>query len=193
MKPFIYTACRFILYPFINIIYKPTIIGRENILDGEGIVLCGNHTSYLDAFILGCATRRDLYYVVKQELHTGLKKHFFKLAGTIPVDRKSKDNKNSIELTQKKLKEKKVVVMFPEGTINRTDKVLLPFKYGAVSLAKKSNSYVVPFAIKGKLKPFERNVTLILGTPYKIKGDLVLENKILEKKVENLIKEEINE
>ncbi|NCC70848.1 1-acyl-sn-glycerol-3-phosphate acyltransferase [bacterium] len=193
MKPFVYSTCRFILYPFVKLIYKPEIIGKENLISDGGILLCGNHTSYLDAAILGCATRKDLYYIVKKELHSGFLKYFFKYAGTIPVDRKNKNNSSSMDEAVKKLKEKRIVVMFPEGTINKTDDILMPFKYGAVSLAKKSNAIVVPFAITGKFKPFKKGIKLTIGKPFKIKGDLVLENKILEKKVENLIKGENND
>ena len=41
------------------------------------------------------------------------------------------------------------IFIFPEGTRNRTNEVLLPLKYGAVSMAKKTDSYLIPFGISG--------------------------------------------
>ena len=81
-----------------------------------------------------------------------------------------------------------VLGIFPEGTINRTDKKLMPFKYGAVSFAKKTGAYIVPFAIVGSYNVFKRSIKQIYGKPYKVVGDLEAENKKLMKKVENLIK-----
>ena len=47
------------------------------------------------------------------------------------------------------LKEDKVIGIFPEGTINRTDDIIMPFKIGAVKMAYETNSEIVPFAITG--------------------------------------------
>lgn len=190
MKPILYTAARFILKPIVAVLYRPKVIGSKNILNDEPIILAGNHTGYLDAFALGYTTRRDLYYIVKKELHEGKFKTFFKLVGTIPVDRKNKNNSNSLSKAEEILKEKKIVVIFPEGTINKTDDIIMPFKFGAVSLAKKSGAYIVPFAIKGKFKLFKRSITIKLGKPYKTNDDLEKENKKLEQKVIKLLKED---
>ena len=34
--------------------------------------------------------------------------------------------------------------------INKTENIILPFKYGAVKMAKETNSYIVPFSITNK-------------------------------------------
>lgn len=190
MKPYLYTIARFILKPIVWFLYKPEVIGSKNILKGKPIILAGNHTGYLDAFALGYTTRRDLLYIVKKELHEGPFKIIFKLVGTIPVDRKNKGNKGSLAKAEEALKNNQIIVIFPEGTINKTDDIIMPFKYGAVSLAKKSGAYIVPFAIKGKFKIFKRTVTIKLGEPYKVNDDLDKENKKLEQKVIKLLKED---
>jgi len=169
---------------------RPKVIGGKHILKGQPIILAGNHTSYLDSFALGYTTRRDLLYIVKKELHEGPFKLIFKLVGTIPVDRQNKGNKGSLVKAEEALKQNRIIVIFPEGTINKTNEIIMPFKYGAVSLAKKSGAYIVPFAIKGKFKLFKRTVTIKLGEPYKINDDLDKENKKLEQKVIKLLKED---
>jgi 1-acyl-sn-glycerol-3-phosphate acyltransferase len=60
----------------------------------------------------------------------------------------------------------------------------LQFKYGAVSFASKTNSYIVPFAITGKYKLFRKSIKITYGKPYKLKSDdLTKENDILRNKV----------
>ena len=90
----------------------------------------------------------------------------------------------------KALHEEKVVCIFPEGTCNKGNGDILPFKYGAVSLAYKSGKPIVPFAIVNKPKLFNYKTKLIFGKPYYVKSDdLVSENKKLEQKVIGLIHE----
>ena len=188
MKPILYTLTRIILWPLVTIFYKPKVVNKKYLKLKAPIILAGNHTSYVDNLIVGYTTSDDLYYVVKKELHKGLLKPIFVLFGTIPVDRKNHGNKDSKEKIINILKKNKKVVIFPEGTINKTEDIIMPFKYGAVSLAKKADAYIIPFAIKGKLKLFRRSVTITLDKPYKVKGNLTYENKKLEKKVIRLLK-----
>jgi len=65
----------------------------------------------------------------------------------------------------------------------------MPFKYGAVSMASKTNSTIVPFSITGKYKLFTKNsITICFGKPYKIKtDDLTQANVELMEKVSKLI------
>ena len=79
--------------------------------------------------------------------------------------------------------ENKVIGIFPEGTINRTDDTIMPFKIGAVKMANDTSSYIVPFTIKGKYKIFRKTVILQIYKPYKVKDDLNIENEKLMKKI----------
>ena len=92
------------------------------------------------------------------------------------------------------MKNNNIVCIFPEGTINKTNNYILPFKYGAVSIAHKANRPIVPFAIIGKPKIFNYRVKIIIGKPIYIKtDDYPNETKKLENEVINLIKEIENE
>lgn len=113
---------------------------------------------------------------------------FFRNMGCIPVNRSihDKDAKNeAVEV----LKNNEVLGIFPEGTVNKTNEIVLPFKYGAVSFAKKTNAYIVPFAITGKYKIFRRSIKITYGKPYKVKQDLEVENNRLMNTVKRMIKE----
>ena len=82
------------------------------------------------------------------------------------------------------------VGIFPEGTINRTtDKVILPFKIGAVKMGYDTNSKIVPFVITGKYRIIGKRITLEFLKPITIKKDLDKSNEELMNIIENKIKE----
>ena len=51
---------------------------------------------------------------------------------------------------------------------NKTKEFLLPFKFGAVSMAKKTNSRIVPFGISGDYKFRSKNLRVVIGKPINI-------------------------
>ena len=65
----------------------------------------------------------------------------------------------------------------------------MDFKYGAVKMSKETNKLLVPFAINNKYKFLRKSVSITIGKPYLVKGDLEKENKILMNKVLHLLKE----
>ena len=82
------------------------------------------------------------------------------------------------------------VGIFPEGTRNKTDAFLLPFKTGAVSMAQKSGAYVLPFGITGDYKFRSKNLRILFGKPFKVDGMTVKEaNQKLYEEVGRLMKE----
>ena len=178
-EPILYRILRPIVTIFVKLLYRPTIVGKENILKEGRLVLAGNHTSYLDCVLIMSCTKRTIHFLAKAELSKGMLGSFFRGMGLIFVNRKIKD-KNSLNMAIKYLKEDKIIGIFPEGTINKTDKVILPFKYGTVKMANVTDSYVVPFVISGKYKMFRRGITITFNKPYKIGDELEKENKKLE-------------
>ena len=168
-------------------LYRPTYNNLENIPKNGAIILAGNHTSKLDPLLLMSTTNRCIHFLAKIELFKGIKKIFFKNLGIIPVDRKRK-NPEAINLSNKYLQDNKVIGIFPESTINKTNNIIMPFKYGAVKMAKENDSYIVPFAITNKYKLLKKSVKISFGKPYKVSEDIEKENKKLENKVIKLIR-----
>lgn len=181
-----------ILRPIVNglfrVLYRPTIIGSDNIPKEGPVVICGNHTSIFDIPLLFCTTKRTIHFLAKDELFRGIGKPFFKAMACIPVNRRKKDHE-ALEKAIKVLKDQKLIGIFPEGTFNRTNDIIMPFKFGAVSMSSKTNSTIVPFSITGKYKIFRKNsVTICFGKPYKINTDSLEEaNNELMDKVKTLI------
>jgi 1-acyl-sn-glycerol-3-phosphate acyltransferase len=87
-----------------------------------------------------------------------------------------------------------IVGIFPEGTINKTKDIIMPFKYGAVKMAFETKKMIVPFSITNKYKFLKKSVVITYGKPYYIKSDdLEKENKILMNKVTKLIIQGVSE
>ena len=168
-------------------LYRVKYIGLENIPKTDAVILAGNHTSNLDALLLMSSTKRTIHFLAKIELFKGIKKYFFQNLGIIPVDR-SKKNPQAIEKSNEYLKQGKIIGIFPEGTINRTKDIIMPFKKGAVRIADTNNTHIVPFSITGKYKILRKNIKICFGKPYKVTGNIEEDNKILENKIIDLIR-----
>lgn len=184
----LYRICAPIVGVYIKLVYKPQILNKENIPKSGKIIIAGTHTNMQDCCLLaGCCTRRDIRFVAKKELLNPPIGFLFKMAGIIPVDRKIHDA-TVMPAVNKVLSEGGLVGIFPEGTINRTDDIIMPFKKGAVKMALENNCEILPFAINGKYKRGKLKVKF--GTKYFPETtDVEKETKILEQKVIELLKE----
>lgn len=157
---FFYKLVRPIVTILFKLIYRPTVIGIENIPKNKKIILAGNHTSKLDPLLLMSVTKRNIHFLAKIELFRGPKKIIFNNLGLISVDRSIKD-KSALENAEKYLKNDCAVLIFPEGTTEKEKKELLPFKTGTVRLSYKTNTEILPFKIIGEYKPFKKSIKII--------------------------------
>ena len=189
MKTLFYKIIRFLGFILFQLLFFPRIIGRENIIDGR-VVFAGNHTRWLDPVLLGISNRRILHFLAKIELFQGPLKPFIKGMLCIPVNRKIHDGKALVE-AEKVLEKDEAICIFPEGTINRTDDTIMPFKTGAVRMAYSTNSKIIPFTIKGKYRLFGigGRVTLTYLKPITVTKDVEKSNKKLEKIIKDKLEE----
>lgn len=173
--------------------YNPKIIGKSNIPKTGPIIICANHKHVMDQCPILISTKRMVHYMAKKEYFEGKFAWFFKMAGCISVDRSIKDNKAK-EQALDLLKEGYAVGLFPEGTRNKTKEFLLPFKFGAVSMAKKTDSYIVPVGITGEYKFRSKDLTIRIGKPFKV-TELALEeaNEKLKNEIGSLMKKSLKE
>lgn len=173
--------------------YSPEIIGAEKIPDDCSIVIAGNHKHVYDQCLTIMATKRVIHYMAKKEYFDGWLAPLFRAVGCIPVDRSRKDFSSAMS-AMKVLKKEGAIGIFPEGTRNKTDDFLLRFKTGAVSMAKKTDSYIVPFGLTGDYKFRSKNLTIRYGEPFKV-GDMSIEeaNDKLRREVERLMLENLSE
>lgn len=168
----------------IKILFRPKVIGLENIPKDKSVVLAGNHTKWLDPVTLVGVTNRQVHFLAKDSLFKGPVSVVVKGMGSIPVNRKIHD-KDALKSAIKHLNNNVVVGVFPEGTINRTNDIIMPFKIGAVKMSHDTNSYLVPFVITGKYKLFRKGIKIEFLKKRKVSKDLEKENKKLEKLISN--------
>lgn len=189
-KMYFYRFLKPILAPIFKWYYHPTIIGKENIPKDGPIIIVANHKHLYDQCLAIISTKRPIHYMAKKEYFDGKMAWFFKLAGCISVDRSKKDE-HATEQALEVLKQGLALGLFPEGTRNKTKELLLPFKYGAVSMAEKTNALIVPFAITGDYKFRSKNLTARFGKPFKVEGNLEQANKKLEATIKELMLESL--
>jgi len=190
MNNFWYKFLKIFLKPIYKIYYNPKIYNKENLKVEGPIIIAGNHIHLMDQCNVIISTKRVITYMAKKEYFDSPKtKWFFKMVGCIPVDRGSKED-SSKEKAIKVLENKGAIGIFPEGTRNKTKEKLLPFKFGAVSMAQKTNATIIPYAITGEYKLRSKNLKVKFGTPFKIENMTLEEaNNHLYEEISNLIDE----
>lgn len=168
---FWYKTFKIILKPFYKLYYNPKIYDKEN-LEVEGpVIYAANHMHLMDQCNIIINTKRVITYMAKKEYFDSIKtRWFFKMVGCIPVDRSIHDE-NAKNKALEILKNGGAIGIFPEGTRNKTKEKLLPFKFGAVSLANKSNATIVPIAISGTYKFRSKDLKIKVGEPFKVKNN----------------------
>lgn len=192
-ESFLYRFLQPIFTFIFKIYYKPIIVNKEYIPMAGSAIIAGNHKHALDPILVNVCTDRIVHTLAKKDLHDGPFGWFFSAIGTIPVDLKSTSNKSASNTAVEKLKEGKLINLSPEAKRNYTEELLLPFKYGAVSMAKKTNSIIIPYSITGDYKLFSKNLKIVFGKPIDVsKLEIEKANEKLFNSIKRLLKKNMD-
>lgn len=184
----LYKICKVIYIVLLKILFRPRVYGKENVPREGSLIFAGNHKHAVDPVVVMSSTNRIVHYMAKEELFRGLHGKLFKKIGLIKVYR-NRSNPNAIIEAEKILENGGTIGIFPEGTRNKTKNEILKFRYGTVKIAKKTNTKILPFAIRGKYKLFRKGVELEFGKPIDVsKMELEEANKFLENEVLKLLR-----
>jgi 1-acyl-sn-glycerol-3-phosphate acyltransferase len=130
--------------------------GTEHIQKGHSYIYVSNHTSFLDLPGIRMIIPGQFRPLAKKEL---LKIPIFgwiAQAATIIVDRSSHESRRrSIDRLKKFLAEGISILIFAEGTQNRSKEILQPFHDGAFRIAVDTQQPILPMVVigAGKLMP----------------------------------------
>jgi 1-acyl-sn-glycerol-3-phosphate acyltransferase len=152
------------------LLFRPRIIGRENVPRDGGFIMASNHISYFDPPLVGSWQGRRMYFFTKQELFQNrLFGAVLRACNSLPVRRGTID-RQAIRLATEIIHQGYGLVFFPEGTRSRTDQ-FLPAKPGLGVVARTAECPIVPVYLHGsnRLKDcFRRRarMTIVYGEPF---------------------------
>ena len=162
MKKDLYQELRPFVSSLIKFIFNPTINYEEEIPEKENIILAGTHISNFDSLLVATAIKRKINFLAKEEIFKGIMNCFFQNLGCIPVKRDNHDI-SCLNKSKELLTNNHCIAIFPEGTINKSSDLILPFKLGTIFLAKRCKTDIIPFAITGKYRLIKNNLKICFG------------------------------
>ncbi|WP_086929610.1 acyl-[ACP]--phospholipid O-acyltransferase [Agarilytica rhodophyticola] len=141
---------RFILSYLMSRRYRVNVQGMKNIPSSGGVLLLGNHISWIDWAIVQIASPRPVQFVMLKSIYERwYLTWFFKLFGCVPIEQ-GPNSKNSLNIVTDLLNQGNVVCLFPEGTLSRTGH-LAEFRrgYEHAAQAADENVVILPFYLRG--------------------------------------------
>lgn len=148
-----------------KVLYNPKYVNKGVIPKDGACVIAGNHKHALDPIFVDSSTGRVIHTLAKKELHDGPFGWFFRAVGSIPVDLDAKHNKGALYAAVEYLNKGYAINVSPEAGRNYTKEILLPFKPGAVVMAKRTGCKIIPYSITGDYKFRSRNLKICYGEP----------------------------
>jgi len=171
----IYFISRSILKALFKIFFRLKIIGSENCPENGPLIVAPNHASFLDPLIAGFAVPRELNFMARNSLFRN--KIFGRILTAVnafPLKRKGADV-GAMRLAIDKLCHGKAVLIFPEGTRSKDDRLGIPGA-GIGLLAASSGASILPCYIKGSREALPRGavfprfkkITVYVGKPLRV-------------------------
>jgi long-chain acyl-CoA synthetase len=154
-----------------KVIWRLKVSGTGNIPRIGKCILCVNHSSYLDAFIVEASVpaslRKGLFFVgFRAYFEQPFIKNIIKYIRVIPID----PGMHFVEAMQASsyvLKNDKIVCIFPEAQ-RSIDGNVKEFKKGVGILAKELNIALIPVLITGSYESWPRTKSLPRPHPIKV-------------------------
>lgn len=145
---------------------KVTVIGEENVPKDQPVLYIGNHRSYFDIIITYARCPQLTGYISKKEMEKiPLLRMWMRRLHCLFIDRKDvKEALKTILAGIDNVKNGISMCIFPEGTRNKTDELMLPFKEGSFKIAEKSGCPIIPMAITNSADVLEAHMPRVKKT-----------------------------
>lgn len=168
-----------VIGPLLLSLFRPWIIGLENIPKTGPVILASNHLSFIDSVFLPLVVPRRVAFLAKSDYFTGkgLKgwatRQFLTAAGQLPIDRSGgKASEDSLNTGLRVLGEGRILGIYPEGT-RSPDARLYRGRTGVARMVLESGVTVIPVAMidtekampTGTRIPRVRRIGIVIGKP----------------------------
>ncbi|MCK5523200.1 MAG: acyl-[ACP]--phospholipid O-acyltransferase [Thiomargarita sp.] len=138
---------RYIIAGMLRRRYQIQVIDMKNLPSSGGVLLLGNHVSWLDWAMLQIASPRPIRFVMFRGFYEKwYLKRFLDVFRVIPIGRTG--SKQALEQVRESLRQGDVVAIFPEGHISHNGHLSI-FKSGFERTVKETNAVIVPFYLRG--------------------------------------------
>lgn len=143
-----------------------TVIGEENVPKDETVLYIGNHKSYFDIVITYARCPGLTGYVAKDSMKkVPLLSTWMRRLHCLFINREDvKEALKTILAGVENIKNGISVCIFPEGTRNKTDELMLPFKEGSFKMAEKTGCAIIPMAINNSAEILENHFPKVKKT-----------------------------
>ncbi|WP_313543191.1 lysophospholipid acyltransferase family protein [Leifsonia aquatica] len=165
--------------PILRGIFRPWVVGVENVPAEGAVILASNHLSFIDSIFLPLIVDRHVSFLAKSDYFTrkGLKgwatKTFMKATGQLPIDRSGgKASEASLNTGLRVLARGEILGIYPEGT-RSPDGKLYRGRTGVARMILEAGVPVVPVAMVdtaaimpiGKRLPKIGRIGIVIGEP----------------------------
>lgn len=165
--------------PLLLGVFRPWVVGLENIPKEGGVILASNHLSFIDSVFVPLVVPRRVAFLAKSEYFTGtgLKgwatRQFLTAAGQLPIDRSGgKASGDSLDTGLRVLGAGDVLGIYPEGT-RSPDAKLYRGRTGVARMVLEAGVPIIPVAMidtekampTGTRIPSVRRIGIIIGEP----------------------------
>ncbi|MFF1634867.1 lysophospholipid acyltransferase family protein [Leifsonia sp. NPDC058248] len=165
--------------PLLKGIFRPWVIGLENVPATGAVILASNHLSFIDSIFLPLVVDRHVSFLAKSDYFTrrGFKgwmtKTFMRATGQIPIDRSGgKASEDSLNTGLAVLARGEILGIYPEGT-RSPDGKLYRGRTGVARMILEGEVPVVPVAMVDTEKimpigtriPKVGRIGIVIGAP----------------------------
>jgi 1-acyl-sn-glycerol-3-phosphate acyltransferase len=153
-----YRFCRFLFRVHFRLYHRGRVRHAERVPATGGVILAGNHVSFLDPPFFGQACDRAAFYMARDTLFRNpVAGWILRSWNCVPINRDRGDI-GALRTVLRLLGEGKAVVMFPEGT-RSPDGQLQQARAGIGMIVAKANVPVVPMRIFGTDRALPRGAS----------------------------------
>lgn len=146
---------RAFLAPVARLLFRPRIIGKQNVPRSGAVLIASNHLSFIDSVVITLVAPRSVSFLAKSDYFTGtgfkglVSRLFFTGIGAIAVERSAgQAAQDALNSGLGVLERGDAFAIYPEGTRSR-DGRLYRGRTGVAWLALTSGATVIPVALTG--------------------------------------------